>query len=473
MHEGKLLIIPDRFSQETQEASNVPSRGITLQEALRFIEEKQSMLLHSSLIEAEAFFRVQKFPGQIAENHHHSVVKIPRKLAYVLHHKAAYISPAVEAFYLRDPISLRPLQTSDNSKLIFPPEDLVTVSVLFTKVGFAQVRSQQFPFPILWKGQWSIDDDTKSNERVEMGMKVTCGFEMMLSDPHNIDNSSVREIKLLLDDLVTGQDNLPSNTEISCWENKEDDDSWLDIDFEQFENELRGKSSKDQARAAHGFGDRGAQENLRKIVARFEDFLNDDSAGFDGAEFDRMDREDDGSGDGTTSDETDSDGEDKGISFDEDQFSSMMREMMGMPANKAGNADPQSSSEDDSDDSDDLHAGGSNAQGVEGDNEISIHEVMKAMEMELADAGVIQKISAPKLNEPMPQTQSHSSELQGPEAPKFAPVQESDTDDVDIDYNLAKNLLESFKSQHGAAGPGGNLLGLIGMRLPRDEDDNQ
>lgn len=464
------MIIPDRVSRESQEAGELPPCGITLQEALRFIGEKQSMLLHSPLIESEAFFRVQKFPGQIAENHHHSIIIIPRKLAYILKQRTDYISPAVEAFYLRDPISLRPLQMAHNSKLIFPPEDLVTVSVKFTKVGFAQVRSQQFSFPVGWKGRWSIENDMKSSERAEMGMKITCGFEMMLSDPHNIDNPSVREIKMLLDDLVTGQDSLPSDAEISTWENKEDDDSWLDVDFEELENELRGKSSKDQARTAYGFGDRSAQENLRKIVARFQDFLNDDSAGLDGAEFDAMDREDDDSSEGTTCDESDSDGEDRGISFDEEQFSQMMREMMGMPANKAGSAAPQSSSEDESDD---LHASRSNIQGVEGGDETSIQEVMKAMETELTDAGVIQKISAPNLHEPTVPKQSQSSELQGSENAKLTPAHEGDTDDVNIDYNLAKNLLESFTSQHGAAGPGGNLLGLMGMRLPRDDDERK
>lgn len=49
---------------------------------------------------------------------------------------------------------------------------------------------------------------------------------------------------------------------------------------------------------------------------------------------------------------------------------------------------------------------------------------------------------------------------------------ESD-EEVDIDFNLAKNLLESFKSQAGTAGPGGNLLGMMGIRLPRDDKDEE
>ncbi|KAF9930045.1 hypothetical protein BGZ67_006001 [Mortierella alpina] len=56
-----------------------------------------------------------------------------------------------------------------------------------------------------------------------------------------------------------------------------------------------------------------------------------------------------------------------------------------------------------------------------------------------------------------------------------ARVMEMDDDDddeqeVDVDLNLAKNLLESFKSQGGLPGPGGNLLSRLGIVLPRDEE---
>ncbi|KAF9147732.1 hypothetical protein BG015_010584 [Linnemannia schmuckeri] len=50
-------------------------------------------------------------------------------------------------------------------------------------------------------------------------------------------------------------------------------------------------------------------------------------------------------------------------------------------------------------------------------------------------------------------------------------VEEMDQEMVDLDLNLAKNLLESFKSQGGLPGPGGNLLSRLGIILPRDDDD--
>ncbi|KAF8944685.1 hypothetical protein BGZ47_003910 [Haplosporangium gracile] len=50
-------------------------------------------------------------------------------------------------------------------------------------------------------------------------------------------------------------------------------------------------------------------------------------------------------------------------------------------------------------------------------------------------------------------------------------VEEMDQEIVDLDLNLAKNLLESFKSQGGLPGPGGNLLSRLGIILPRDDED--
>jgi len=42
---------------------------------------------------------------------------------------------------------------------------------------------------------------------------------------------------------------------------------------------------------------------------------------------------------------------------------------------------------------------------------------------------------------------------------------------VDADFNLVKNLLESYSSQQGLPGPASNLLGLMGLQLPKDSGD--
>ncbi|MCJ1465198.1 hypothetical protein MMC07_003814 [Pseudocyphellaria aurata] len=469
LNEGKLLVLPLHEPPEKLAEKNVSARTITLHGALRFIQDNRRKLMHSTLIEAEAFYRLHKYPKQIEDNHHHTVATIPRNLAFILHENAAFISPAVEAFYLRDPIALRPLQTHD-VKLVFPPKDLVTVSIKFTKVGYAQIKSQQFPAPAVWKSQFSTAMDPKLQSRTDLGMKVTCGFEMLLSDPQHIDTRSVREIQILMEDLESEQARLPSDAEISSWGAREDDESWLDIDFEDFEAELAGKAGKSQSHTSHGFGDKTAQENLRNMVKRFEDFLNDDKAGPEGAEFfDDMDNDNDETADGANSagEESDSDSEDKDVSFDEDQFAGMMREMMGMPADTATGVDrdPRANQ-----DVDEMHGTVSKVRSIDDEEDFDIRRAMHEMQVELEDAGALHHASqqAPD-TATRPPPQNSEAERRGSST---VTAHERDTDeDVEIDYNLAKNLLESFKIQHGAAGPGGNLMGLMGMRLPRDQDN--
>ncbi len=391
---------------------------------------------------------------------------IPRKLAYILKERPSSISPAVEAFYLRDPIAMRPLQGKDTKALSFPPEDLVTMSVKFSKVGFAQLKSQQYSAPPLWNSRMPKKPSPKELQHAEMGMRVACGFEMLIADPQNEDKKAVREIKVLLEDLERGEETLPTDATIASWGMRQDDESWLDIDFEDFETELAGKKGRKTDKAAGNFGDKTAQEDLRKMVERFEQFLNDDKAGAEGAEdLDDMDYDDD-----DDDDESDisSEGEDKDVSFDEQEFARMMREMMGMPPEADTNVPPKKPTPNGKDTS--------RVKEVDSDDEASegegIHKVMRRMEAELNEADALnldptpRKIAATKGGVKGKQKGAQTLDANGS-------VDESEDEEVDIDFNLAKNLLESFKGQAGVAGPGGNLMGMLGMQLPRDEDDGK
>ena len=459
LNDGKLLIIPlDNPGGQTIE---VKPASLNLSEALKFLENHNAKLVHLPTVEAEAFYRLQKYPKQLSESLHHALLTIPRKLAYVLHTNAAYISPAVEAFYLRDPIALRPLQGSDQGRLQFPPIDLVTLSVKFTKAGYAQLKSQRFAVPSSWADYASVKRESQSQNRAEMGMKTTCGFEMLLRDPQNQDKKAVREIAMLLEDIDTGEDELPSDPEIKEWNMRDDDEAWLDINFEDFEKELGGNRKPGAPKGNEGFGDKGAQENLRKMVARFEDFLNDDAAGADGAEvIDDMDKDDDDEEDSTISDDSDDEGEDGDVSFDEEAFAIMMREMMGIASDSKSIPNIELQGDED-------------AVSVSSDegNEKEVRQAMQKIENELREAGALSL--SPNLGGE--NTESHRKAVErSPSSRQSKPPTEaedaSENEMVNIDFNLAKNLLESFKSQGGASGPGGNMMSLMGMRLPRDED---
>ncbi|KAK4549238.1 hypothetical protein LTR36_007696 [Oleoguttula mirabilis] len=479
LNNGHLRIIP------IDEGST--ARNLSLQSALEFARQSPDKLIISPYIEDEAFHRLRDYPKAIASSLHHALITLPRRLAYLLYHNPAYISSAVEAFYLRDPIGLKPLATKDLSTLQFPPEDFVTVSVKFTKVGYAQLRSQLFDTPPAWTGIIPRLQDPK----VEMGMKLTCGFEMLLSDAQSRDKRVVREMKLLLEDIDSGDETLPTGTQIEAWPKTQDDEKWLDIDYNDFENELAGKKGQKEKSQGAGFGDQGAQDNLRKMVSRFEDFLEDDDAGAEGVDEDDVDNDEDEDDDGEVSDS----GEDKDGSFDEAEFERAMKEMMGMPVDqveKSGLLDEAR-----------KLALQDEEEGEEPDEDEEMKKVMAMMEKELKSHGAL------KLNHDKPAAKGAASAVKkpmfGPERPPGMAgkgavvgenggtesdddVEEEDDEDVgpgdgelssddeefnDVDLGLAKNMLESFKGQAGMAGPAGNLMRALGVNMPREETHDE
>ncbi|KAJ9603647.1 hypothetical protein H2200_011833 [Cladophialophora chaetospira] len=478
---GQLKIIKPasgaRTSKRTEEKLN-------LQQAHAIILSDQKRLMHSISMEEEAFFRLRNYPAQIAENMHHAIITIPRKVAYLLHQKPAYISPAVEAFYLRDPIALKPLQIQENkAKMTFPPQDFVTASVKFPRVAYAQLKSQDFPAPAVFAGTAPAKTDSKGFARAETGMKIHCGFEMLISDSQHQDRPAVREMKILLEDLDSGDEELPSDGEIAKWTQREDNEDWLDINFDDLENELdvrKGQSTAAKGKKS-GFGDKAAQENLQRIVKQFEEFLNDDKAGVDGAGLSDDDDDDDDDQD-EDDDELEGDGEDKDASFGEDDFTKMMQEMMGIPPDVIkeimsgklgpGAQDPASRA--------DLRPfparDGKELSKVDDSEEedADLQTFMKQMETELRGHGALNLGSS----SPADVKRKATTALQ----PAGGEGQEEDgegyelssDDDIDneIDVNLARNLLESLKAQAGTAGPGGNLMGMMGLKMPRDENDS-
>ena len=490
IHDGQLLIIPNQIDDIQPR-----EKSISLMDAIKVIESSPQSLIHSPSTEAEAFYRLEKYPGQITESQHRSLVTIPRKLAFVLHVRPRSIAPATEAFYLRDPIALRPLVSGSNP-LIFAPVDLVTLSIRFTKVLFAQLRSQHFDPPPAWASlletaKAGASDGTNAAQqklsRLDLGMKVTCGFEILARKAHRTDNRVVREMALLLDDLEEdGESALPTNADIRDWTDveRDDDDSWLDINYDDLERELEGKRRGDNMAstagdAKAGFGDANAHTNLRKMVSRFETFLQDEQAGVEGAELDDMDQDDDNDDDSSAEDEEDSDDD---VNFDEKQFADMMREMMGLPSdegtpgpgrNKKGQPKSAQST------TPEERRSGAVGSGQEHENQ-AIEELVSQMESELNEHGALDLDPNPRKLAAL-QGRSTRSQHDGPSKhggsagglDEAGEEGQSGDDDIDLDYNLAKNLLESFNAQAGMAGPTGNLLSMMGIRLPRDEDQDQ
>lgn len=258
---------------------------------------------------------------------------------------------------------------------------------------------------------------------VDIGAKLTCGFEMLLGDagaPQLSSPSRRATVGAVRAFLAAGAP-LPSDAEVAEWGGRGDGEEWLDVDYAAFEETLQGRPGHKGTQNESGWGDKGAEENLKRMVERFEAFLNDEG-GVEGVEMegDEMDEDDE-------SEEEEEEEEDREVSFDEGEFERMMREMMGMP--------------------------GETAEEEEGE-EKEIRGVMERVEAELREAGALETGVA---------GEKRIREVVGDD-------EDGEEDaEVNIDYTLAANMLESFKGQGGMAGPGGNLLARMGIALPRDD----
>ncbi|KEQ75884.1 SGT1-domain-containing protein [Aureobasidium namibiae CBS 147.97] len=458
IHRGQLHIIPlQRNAGGGASGPTTPglSGNVDMAQALRFLQQTPHSTLHSPMIEEEAFHRLRDHPAAISKSQHSALLLVPRRLAYLLHRNPAYVAPAIEAFYLRDPIAVRPLATKDTATLRFAPEDFVTMSVRFPKVGYAQLVSQDFPPPPAWVG---ITPHIHKKP-VLLGMKLSCGFEMMLRDPQNKDKREVREMNMLLEDIEEDGETLPTDSTIASWPQTNDDDKWLDIDFKDFDAELKGRSGANDTPSGQGFGDESTQKDLQDMVSRFEKFLNEDEE--TGAETFSS-----GSSSTSDSDNEDDEEEDKATSFTDAEFEQAMREMMGMP-------DSTKDSNGLSSEARKLALEMEDEEEMERDDEKEAEQIWKMMQE-------IHASRQDKKTREQEDIEGRNNQGKGKGKQKAKPVtiddESSDDEDLlageegDPHYEMLKNMLESFQGQGGMAGPAGNLMGLMGMgsKLPRE-----
>ncbi|PKS07079.1 hypothetical protein jhhlp_005676 [Lomentospora prolificans] len=467
IHNEKLYIIPP---------DEILAGPLSLTDALGRVKSNSSSLFHSPKVDKEAFYRLEKYPNYIGLSLHQAKVKIPRKLAHILHKQPKAVAPAVEEFYLRDAVAMRNIM-SDSYGLRFPPEDFVIVSVRFTKVLYAQLCSQRFPTPPRWKPaieratgkspelQNLPHADAKLRFQAEMGMKLACGFEIMMTKANKSNNRFVREVSLLLQDVdEDGIASLPTDEEIAMWPgvDRDDDDGWMDVDFLQLDKELKGRQENATgASSKQGFGDPNAQADLRKMVSRFQDFLDNEGTGIDGAELDGESSPEESDEDENDSD-ADSEEADLDVRFNEAEFARLMKEVMGLHPEPSRNATVQP---------------GPNAPETGDDEAEEIRQLMERMEVELNEHGALSldpgsKKLAALQGKKSTGKQGRFANTEAGSSEDLCSDGEGSADDeeIDVDYNLAKNLLESFKAQAGAAGPVSNILGMMGLQLPRDED---
>ncbi|KAJ9056527.1 hypothetical protein DSO57_1032134 [Entomophthora muscae] len=165
------------------------SGKLTIRDAISQLSKET---LASEPIQKAALSRIKGYPEIARAQRQLTKCLVPRKVAHLLHHDPSLVSSATEAYYLRDPLGLKACRTMPH----FPPKDLVSVTVQFTRTLYAQLAFQPvlspLPPPFAALKELNINDPS-----VDLGIKLACGFELLMSNSKPRDDVS-RDAKYCL-----------------------------------------------------------------------------------------------------------------------------------------------------------------------------------------------------------------------------------------------------------------------------------
>nr|CAD7397002.1 unnamed protein product [Timema cristinae] len=470
-------------------------------------------LVHPNIQEA-VFRKIAGYPGKVTEHLHRATAYVPVGVATLLKSRPNLVALAVRAFCNRDPIDMKVFR----AMRYFPPENRVKVSVMLTKCLYAMVTHQQFQ-PDRRTG-WNLplvhSPDYKSHL---LGVKLACGFEILVAQARNsstdISDDILNDRGWLLyltslekngyfRDLLEGSlghtellnkarqhylDNreavpcrapvgqvvldLLNSLEIDLEElSREegslpppDDDSWLEVSPCDLESMMEERYGRNQ------FLNVSNKSDPADLTSQLTKFL-DHMSSLEGVEFPSAEAADTPpvrpkrgikinkvKGVTTTSDieVTDSPSSGNTVTFNPDTFSCAVQNILDLVI-------PE--------DSWDLESDGSGMSSYEDEMDMDLDQLKTGKKMPESE---IKQYMDQMDKELSSTTIGHSFEKSNCSKHKgvngTSKSEEESFDDienfkpVDIDMNALKNILASYQSQLGGAGPSTNLLGPMGVLL--------
>ncbi|XP_050391760.2 protein ecdysoneless homolog [Patella vulgata] len=506
---GELHIIP--ITEYPAQKNSSSEQTLTLTDALRCIRDPKIQTKASPQIQNSIKKKLNMFPEKANENLHFANCYIPTSVAAVLEQNPTLVSPAVEAFYYRDPIDLQACRTMK----IFQQEDMVIYRVKFTRYMYAQLLQQDFQ-PDRRSG-WTLPSKTNPQfKQDDLGLKLAHGFEILCSrsgsknyniNGHTSFNESdsrwqrylksltekgffqnvlegSRYYKVLLEEAKSfytehfanhkstkkeAGDTILQLLESSPYSMEDfkkkehslplaDDDSWLEISPDELDQLLHDTVGKNTTNTSQ-------QDtfDLSQITENMKSFVNNISS-VEGAEFPEEGDDDD----------------DKEVQFDGMGFIHAMQKMFDFPEDKDDDSDDMDEygwEEDDSEDEFNPSKFKLNKPKTKIDTKMKHY--MNEMDRELAKTEMgksFEKTPKPAkvATKPQPNAKPKPKPKPGVSAKPRKTQNIDDEDDdfrpVNIDLTLVKNTLESYSAQQGLPGPATNILNSMGINIPKNTD---
>ncbi|CAI5727140.1 unnamed protein product [Peronospora destructor] len=355
--------------------------------------------------------KLDEVPTYMRENHHRVRCLLPERAAQIIATNGELVGPAVEAFYYREP---KQTGLVYGKMATFMPEgdEVVEQRVTFSRAMFAQLRHQEFfpPKPFLSRdARYRVLEKSKGGEitlsttqAVDIGVKLVCGLELVYAGDHKDQLGRPWKQKIEEALQLTSAKLLTQPTE------PDDSDSWLYMHPDTLEIQLQRAATAGDASTA------GGADELQNMADMFGKFV-DGVSGVEGVE------------------------SAKPVQFDMSSFMTILNGHEARSKGAAGLDAPWGEHFMDEDESDsDVES----VQEGSDDGNLALGGAMTEMEAELAGTKEI---------EPSLHTDDSTDEQVGS-------VSFSSAKPLDLDHNLLSNLLESFASQEGHAGPVSTIL---------------
>ncbi|XP_041473707.1 protein ecdysoneless homolog [Lytechinus variegatus] len=544
IYRGDLHIIPK--PSNPAELAFLPAGIPSKSHAIDVVRSHSQNTLAKLTIREAVRARVDEFPSKVQSNFHHTHCLMPAKLAAILKHQPSLVSPAVEAFYHRDPLDLKACRIMKH----FGPEDLVTSQVKFTRCLYAQLVQQSFQ-PDRRSG-WKLPSPSSSKfKSADLGMKLAHGFEILCSHCHgnkkDADTNSttppepedlatgarwekflhsltekgffrgelkgsklykelLKSAKQFYADMVNGNEQTCQSwfgepgqqimslldrvhCDITQLKKEEknlpppDSDGWMELGIEELDDMIAkaaGKAPRSAPAGSKPKADRGQRSEGHpdevnfdpgQVTESLKSFV-DAISGLKGVEFP-------------------ADGGRMGdIDFNPDEFEQAMRNILDFrEPNTADDSDSDSDLMRDrdyqsGDDTDDDEEAAEESGSCHDDEQI--RELMDQMDRELARTevgksfereGVVEDDTETRPTIEQPSNQNGTATHGPSHSTRGGNDEELREDDeykpVEVDVNLLKNILESYSSQQGLAGPASNILHSMGVHVPINADDDE
>lgn len=476
LYQGAFHLIP--LHQQLFPFNETPS----IVDAMNFIRENADRTKCKEKIQNAINDRIKEYPNRIKQLYHKAHCYVPNSVAALLQSDPSLVSYAVRSFYLRDPIDLKACRAMK----YFPPENRVMRTVTFTRCLYAQLVCQSFKPDA--KTGWNMPPENSNLFKShDLGMKLACGFEILVSNCSNNNNNSKvlsnsfdnsswekfhnslkangyfgnelvgsKNYNALLENARCYFNQIQTNDHHKCVPmmkqiglkisnflkseqlsdlkdeilEKEDDDSWLNYNTDELDNYLSEKFSLQK------------QSNLSesKLASTITNSLSafvEKESGIKGVKPKSFNS--------------------NKVNFDPETFANALESVLSLniPQSDSDESSAMSDysysdeldSDDQSEDELSYNKTSNDKKAKEKIEEMKLY--MKQMDKELAETKVGQSF----------------------ERKKSAPLAQVEDDGVDINLTTLTNLLESYKNEQGVPGPTSTLFSSMGIQLPENSDD--